>query len=328
MRKKLVYTFAIAIIAIVFFSSSLQVLASDSSYGIEVPDLLELYESYYDTDYEALYFEEATSEYSSYCIIQEMPDAGYIQFYGSASEDVNVNDLRQTCGYSEEEIFLRCNYIKRTECWSLNMTFLTYDHDANYEAALKITEAIAEKHVLKSAYINVDGKNIIRQNRTCWNLIRRIDEFGIESPLTEELTSKQISDLNTDIAENGYKASIDEENGKVIFDEVVTEKEKFEFAIWFKDNYGFYAYTYSASLLVGTTPYERKELYYTDVKGDVNNDGLFNVSDLVMLQQFLLGNGTLYNWNNADLCTDNCIDIFDMIFVRYEFLESGSTSII
>lgn len=300
---------------------------AENNYGTEVPELLELYESYCDTDYEALYFEEATSEYSSYCAIQNQTDVGWISFYGDPDDNINLDTLRESCGYSENELQLRCSYGKRTEYWSLNMTFLTFDHDANYKAALKITDAIAESYKLKSAYIEVDGKNIIRNNRTCWDRIRRIDEFGIESPLTEELTSKQIADLNSDIAENGYKASIDENTGSIIFAEGVTEKEKLEFAIWFKDNYGFYAFTYSAALNAESIPYERKELYYTDVKGDVNNDGVFNVSDLVMLQKFLLGNGTLTNWNNADLCKDDRIDVFDMIEARNEFLRSGTTSI-
>ncbi len=300
---------------------------ADNNYGTEVPELLELYVNYCDTDYKALYFEEATSEYSSYCAIQKQTDVGRISFYGDPDDNINLDTLRESCGYSENELQLRCSYGKRTEYWSLNMTFLTFDHDANYEAALKITDAIAESYKIKSAYIEVNGKNIIRNNRTCWDRIRRIDEFGIESPLTEELTSKQIADLNSDIAGNGYKASIDENTGSIIFAEGVTEKEKLEFAIWFKDNYGFYAFTFSAALMGEEIPYERKELYYTDVKGDVNNDGVFNVSDLVMLKKFMFGTGTLTNWKNADLCKDDRIDVFDMIEARKEFLRSGSASI-
>ena len=301
---------------------------ADNNYGTEVPELLELYEKYFDADYEALYFEEATSEYSSYCAIKNLADMGYVQFYGEADDEVDMNKLRQICGYSENELQLRCSYGKRTKYWSLNMIFHTYDHDANYEAALKITDAIAEEHDLKSAYIEVDGKNIIRNNRTCWDRIRRIDEFGIESPLTEELTSKQIADLNSDIAGNGYKASIDENTGSIIFTEGVTEKEKLEFAIWFKDNYGFYAFTSSSSSMGEGIPSERKELYYTDVKGDVNNDGVFNVSDLVMLKKFLFGTGTLTNWKNADLCKDDRIDVFDMIEARKEFLRSATSFVL
>ena len=326
MKKRIISFITAALIAVC--GTGFTTANADNNYGTEVPELLELYESYYDTDYEALYFEEATSEYSSYCAIQNLADMGYVQFYGEADDEVDLNKLRQICGYSENELQLRCSYGKRTEYWSLNMTFLTFDHDANYEAALKITDAIAESYKLKSAYIEVDGKNIIRNNRTCWDRIRRIDEFGIESPLTEELTSKQIADLNSDIAGNGYKASIDENTGSIIFAEGVTEKEKLEFAIWFKDNYGFYAFTFSAALMGEGIPSERKELYYTDVKGDVNNDGVFNVSDLVMLKKFLFGTGTLTNWKNADLCKDDRIDVFDMIEARKEFLRSATSFVL
>ena len=296
--------------------------AAEKNYGTEVPELLELYEKYFDADYEALYFEEATSEYSSYCAIQNLPDMGYVQFYGEADDEVDLNKLRQICGYSEKELQLRCGYNKRTGNWSLNMIFHTYDHDANYEAALKITDAIAEDYKLKSAHVDVGGKDIIRQNHTCWDRIRRTDEFGIDSPLTEELTSKQIADLNSDINEKGYKASIDEKTGGIVFVEGLTEKEKLEFAVWLKENYGLYAFTYSAAQGTEEIPSERKELYYTDVKGDVNNDGLFNTSDLVMLKRFLFGIGTLTNWKNGDLCKDDQIDVFDMIEARREFLRS------
>ena len=327
MKKKKLSFLAVITIVCLFSLNSFKVLALNNSYGMEVPEMLELYEKYYDDDYESLYFEEATSEYSSYCVIQEMADVGFLSYYGDPDENINIADLRQISGYSEEELSLRCSYIERTENWSLRMQFLAHDHNANYEAALKIKETIAQNHDIKSAYIEVGEKCVIRSNRTCWNDIRRIDEFGIESPLTEELTSKQVSDLNLNIAKNNYEASIDEHTGNVVFAEGVTEKEKLEFAVWLKAKYGFYAYTYSAAANAESISPERKELYYTDIKGDVNNDGLFNVSDLVMLQKYLLGNGTLTNWKNGNLCCDDRIDVFDLILVRREFLESGSSSV-
>lgn len=50
--------------------------------------------------------------------------------------------------------------------------------------------------------------------------------------------------------------------------------------------------------------------------GDCNDDGEVNVSDLVMLQKWLLNAGELENWQNADLCKDNRIDVFDFIMLR------------
>ncbi|MDE5765291.1 MAG: RICIN domain-containing protein, partial [Ruminococcus sp.] len=52
------------------------------------------------------------------------------------------------------------------------------------------------------------------------------------------------------------------------------------------------------------------------VIGDVNADGDFNISDLIMMQKFLLGNGTLTDWKTGDLCKDEKIDVFDMIMMR------------
>lgn len=52
------------------------------------------------------------------------------------------------------------------------------------------------------------------------------------------------------------------------------------------------------------------------VIGDVNADGEFTIADLVMMQKFLLGNGSLINWKAGDLCEDDRIDVFDMVMMR------------
>lgn len=59
------------------------------------------------------------------------------------------------------------------------------------------------------------------------------------------------------------------------------------------------------------------------VKGDVNADGVFNVSDLVLLQKWLLAvpNTKLAEWQAGDLCTDGRIDIFDMVMMRQLLLS-------
>lgn len=52
------------------------------------------------------------------------------------------------------------------------------------------------------------------------------------------------------------------------------------------------------------------------IKGDCNDDGTVSIADAVMLQRYLLGNGTLTEWRNADLCEDERIDVFDMVVMR------------
>lgn len=54
------------------------------------------------------------------------------------------------------------------------------------------------------------------------------------------------------------------------------------------------------------------------VTGDVNADGVFNTSDIVMMQKRLLAvpNATLTDWRAGDLYTDHIINAFDLCFMR------------
>ena len=54
----------------------------------------------------------------------------------------------------------------------------------------------------------------------------------------------------------------------------------------------------------------------SDVAGDVNADGVFNVADVVMMQRWLLGKGRLVNWKAGDLCQDNIINVFDLCIMK------------
>lgn len=57
------------------------------------------------------------------------------------------------------------------------------------------------------------------------------------------------------------------------------------------------------------------------IAGDVNKDGKFTVADLVSLNNFLLGNGSLKNESAADMYADNLIDIYDLIMMRKEITK-------
>ena len=53
-----------------------------------------------------------------------------------------------------------------------------------------------------------------------------------------------------------------------------------------------------------------------NVKGDLNNDGKCNVSDIIALQKYLMKKGTLENSKNADLYEDNVINIVDLAVLK------------
>jgi hypothetical protein len=56
----------------------------------------------------------------------------------------------------------------------------------------------------------------------------------------------------------------------------------------------------------------------TTVKGDINQDGSVNISDVILLQKYLLTAETLTAQQaaQADLFEDNCLDIFDLIAIK------------
>ena len=54
-----------------------------------------------------------------------------------------------------------------------------------------------------------------------------------------------------------------------------------------------------------------------DVEGDCNNDGKFTIADIVMLQKWLLNDGTvLDNWKAADLYEDDMLNVFDLALMK------------
>ena len=60
----------------------------------------------------------------------------------------------------------------------------------------------------------------------------------------------------------------------------------------------------------------------TAVSGDVNNDSVFNISDIVMLQRWLGGKGELTNADNADVNGDGSCDVFDLCQMRKMLIKN------
>ncbi len=53
------------------------------------------------------------------------------------------------------------------------------------------------------------------------------------------------------------------------------------------------------------------------VQGDINNNGSFNISDLVTMQKWLLNDDAeIINWQNGDLNDDGVLDVFDLVLMR------------
>lgn len=71
--------------------------------------------------------------------------------------------------------------------------------------------------------------------------------------------------------------------------------------------------------------YDRKFVAISDVKGDINCSGDFNISDMVTLQNWLMNRETeLTYWKNGDLNNDNRLDTFDIVLMRKMLIKSLS----
>lgn len=59
--------------------------------------------------------------------------------------------------------------------------------------------------------------------------------------------------------------------------------------------------------------------------GDFNKDGAFSISDLVLLQKWLLGESILntydLDWQAANFCEDDRLDVFDLCLMRRTLIE-------
>ena len=59
-----------------------------------------------------------------------------------------------------------------------------------------------------------------------------------------------------------------------------------------------------------------------EMQGDVNEDGIFDIADIVSMQKFLLGAGTLNAPDRAEFCKDGVLDIYDLGLMKKSLLKS------
>lgn len=76
---------------------------------------------------------------------------------------------------------------------------------------------------------------------------------------------------------------------------------------------------------VGGKPYTPRNINTTpkEVMGDINNDGVFNISDVVVFQKWMLAvpDTQLTNWKAADFSADGRLDIIDLCLMKQRLIE-------
>ena len=60
------------------------------------------------------------------------------------------------------------------------------------------------------------------------------------------------------------------------------------------------------------------EVYGIVVEGDINNDGMFTLADVIILQKYLLNaySMNLDEWNRSDVCADGSVNAFDLCVLK------------
>ena len=60
------------------------------------------------------------------------------------------------------------------------------------------------------------------------------------------------------------------------------------------------------------------------IPGDVNVDGTFNISDVVMMQKWLLAvpDVKLEDWKAGDLLNDNILNVLDLCLMKHKLIEN------
>lgn len=89
--------------------------------------------------------------------------------------------------------------------------------------------------------------------------------------------------------------------------------------------YTEYGYTLYTCSLCGDSYKDNYTNKLVKVQGDINADGKFNVSDAVLLQNWLLAvpNTNLADWKAADLCEDDRLDVFDLCMMKRMLVENS-----
>lgn len=84
------------------------------------------------------------------------------------------------------------------------------------------------------------------------------------------------------------------------------------------DVYFVYRGSAAAIMNVDYFMFNTDETADTSIKGDINNDGHFNISDAVVLQKWLINakNADAVKWKNGDMNEDGVLDVYDLVLMK------------
>ena len=328
-----------------------------------ITDLLERYSTYCkinnseEAEISQLWLEENGDSYSQFAYTTESNDSAEIHLYYDPDKTPDIQELYTLVDSNDvaeitQEKYERMEYIMQGGSLkpvptgeyynAVKLNFASYEHEKNAALTMKIHDKLKEDFKISHFHIDFNNGTASYNKRIDWTKLYLIDDFGVEIPLSEELTEKQVATLNEKIKEKGFDVYCDSETYTLNFNEKMDVYEHFDFAEYLYDTYGFYSKTAipykhiedfygSHDIIDSDSPYypknksfsSSKEAQYSDMPGDLNGDGDTYYQDLEQMSDWLLGANpensdyvTMPNPQNADLNNDGRLDVYDMILLR------------
>lgn len=184
------------------------------------------------------------------------------------------------------------------------------------------SENKADRGTLTVTFIDEETNELFVEDRDCFEI--NGDSIRLDSWNPSKSNPHTVTDVQTKFEYavqyvgkeyDGYTYYIDTEKSDSFIS--FTDDTVKELTVYMKKN----------SWSNNNTPTESIDTVKT-ITGDVNNDGEFNISDVVILQKWLLAvpDTELVNWKAADLCEDDKLDVFDLCLMKRTLIEKNNES--
>lgn len=263
---------------------------------------------------------------STYNIKQKPFDFCNIAIPSDTEIEIDLSELIDSISYKSSIYSISCNFEKDLEVERVFINFLTDSHEINRVIAQRVYEVLKEKYNIGYAYIRLDSQIASVTQTVTWSSFLGTDEFGYLVTTDEQLSKKQIYRLREAITSNNFDdvATVDDDGNIIIYDSV-SEVEKLKFALWFKEEYGFKieprsndtSYQYNVTEVIHYTEIPG------DVNNDnIVNYRDIGILKYYLLRGVYDGYDTrpqtTFNVKNADLNEDGVIDVFDLVLLRQQ----------
>ena len=196
---------------------------------------------------------------------------------------------------------------------------------ANNQGSATITEN-TEDHVTLTVLNGGNKAGDVMLNYDLWEENMQFEE-GKKYRISFDIVCEGIDEINGATLNIGYTTSDYSTDIIDHVEELTVTSQKTHTELYYTPTMtydgAFYFYLQSGNNEAYTVTLSDLQVFEVKESGDVNDDGEFTVADVVTLQKWLLGASdvTLSNWQTADLCKDDQLDVFDLCLMKRELVK-------